>query len=220
MMRNMTGVNRRPYRSRLRAQRAEQSRARILDAARELFLADGYARTTTAAIAGQAGLSEALLFAAFGTKAGLLEALIGQAVGGDDVPVALRERPDWARMAAGHDARAAVGRFAEMSAAIQQRTWRLIELARAAADTDQAMASLLTRGAANRRADCRDFTEHAVADGLRSDLTPAEAADVLWLYTSADLYRMLVGTAGWTHERYAAWLVGTLARALLADPGR
>jgi AcrR family transcriptional regulator len=217
-MKGMTGVNRRPYRSQLRAQRAAETRARILAAARELFLANGYARVTTAAITARAGVSEALLFAAFGTKAGLLEALIGQAVGGDDAPVALRDRPDWARMAAEHDARAAVGQFAELSAAIQQRTWRLIELARAAADTDQAMASLLARGAANRRADCRDFAEHAVAAGLRSDLTPAEAADVLWLYGSADVYRLLVGTAGWTHERYAAWLADTLARALLADP--
>lgn len=214
----MTGVNRRPYRSQLRAQRAEQARTRILGAARELFLATGYARVTTAAIAARAGVSEALLFAAFGTKAGLLEALIGQVVGGDEEPVALRERPAWADMAAEHDARAALSRFAEMSAAIQQRTWRLIELARAAADTDEAMASLVAQGAANRRADCRDFAEHTVTAGLRPDLTPAEAADVLWLYTSADVYRLLVGTAGWTHERYAAWLAGTLARALLADP--
>jgi len=218
-MKGMTGVNRRPYRSRVRAQRAGQSRKRILDAARELFLANGYARVTTAAIAAQAGVSEALLFAAFGTKARLLEALIGQAVGGDDAPVALRERPDWVAMAAEHDVRVAVGRFAEMSAAMQQRTWRLIELARAAADADQAMASLLAQGAANRRADCRDFAEHTLAAALRSDLTPAEAADVLWLYTGADVYRLLVGTAGWTHERYAAWLAETVARALLADPG-
>ena len=214
----MAGVNRRPYRSRVRAQRAEQSHKRILDAARELFLANGYARVTTATIAAQAGVSEALLFAAFGTKAGLIEALIGQAAGGDDAPIALRERPDWASMAAEHDARTAVGRFAEMSAAMQQRTWRLIELARAAADTDQAMASLLARGATNRRADCRDFAQHTLAAALRSDLTPAEAADVLWLYTSADIYRLLVGTAGWTHERYAAWLADTVARALLASP--
>lgn len=214
----MTSVNRRPYRSRVRAQRAEQSRKRILDAARDLFLANGYARASTAAIAAQAGVSEALLFAAFGTKAGLLEALIGQAVGGDDAPVALRERPDWGSMAAEHDARAAVRRFAELGAAMQQRTWRLIELARAAADTDQAMASLLARGAANRRADCRDLAEHTLAAALRPDLTPDEAADVLWLYSSADVYRLLVCTAGWTHERYAAWLAGTVARALLASP--
>jgi AcrR family transcriptional regulator len=214
----MTGVNRRPYRSRLREQRAEQTRTRILDAAQDLFLAYGYARATTAAIAARAGVSEAMLFAAFGTKAGVLETLIGRAVAGDQAPVALRDRPAWASLTAEQGARAAVSRFAQMSAAMQQRTWRLIELARAAADTDEAMASLLAQGAANRRADCRDFAEHAIAAALRPDLAPAEAADVLWLYSSADVYRMLVGTAGWTHERYAAWLAGTLARALLADP--
>ena len=217
-MAGMTGVNKRPYQSRLRAQRAEQTRARILDAARDLFLANGYVRPTTAAIATHAGVSEAMLFAAFGTKAGVVEALIGRAVSGDQAPTALRDRPSWAGLAAEHDARAAVSRFAEMSAAIQQRTWRLIELTRAASDADEAMARLLAQGAANRRADCRDFVEHAIAAALRPDLTPAEAADVLWLYSSADVYRLLVGTAAWTHERYAAWLADTLARALLEDP--
>jgi len=215
----MTDVNRRPYRSRLRTQRAEQTRTRILEAARHLFLAHGYARATTAAIAARAGVSEAMIFSAFGTKAGLLETLIGEAVAGDQAPVALRDRPAWAVMAEGEDARAAVRQFAEMSAAIQQRTWRLIELARAASDTDEAMATLLAQGAANRRADCRDIAEHAIAAGLRADLTPAEAADVLWLYSSADVYRILVGTAGWTHERYTAWLASTLAGKLLADRG-
>jgi AcrR family transcriptional regulator len=217
-MTGMTSVNRRPYQSRLRSQRAEQTRARILDAAVDLFLANGYARATTAAIAARARVSEAMLFAAFGTKAGVVEALIGRAVSGDQAPTALRDRPAWASLAAEHDARAAVSRFAEMGAAIQQRTWRLIDLARAASDTDEAMARLLTRGAENRRADCRDFAQHAIAAALRSDLTLAEAADVLWLHTSADVYRLLVGTAGWTHERYAAWLADTLVHALLVDP--
>lgn len=53
---------------------------------------------------------------------------------------------------------------------------------------------------------------------LRPDLTPSGAADVLWLYASAEVYRMLVGTAGWTHERYTAWLADTLAGSRLADP--
>lgn len=32
------------------------------------------------------------------------------------------------------------------------------------------------------------------------------------------MYRMLVGTAGWTHEHYASWLDQTLTNGLLADP--
>ncbi len=116
-------------------------------------------------------------------------------------------------MAGKHDARAVVGRFAEMRAAIRQRIWRLIELARAAADTDEAMARLLAQGAANRRADCRDFAEHAVAAGLRPDLTPSGTAGVLWLYASAEVYRMLVGTAGWTTSAIRpGWLAPWLIR--------
>ncbi|PRC45630.1 TetR/AcrR family transcriptional regulator, partial [Mycobacterium sp. ITM-2017-0098] len=47
----------RTYRSELRQQQAEATRARVLEAAAELFAADGYARTTLAKIAAAAGVS-------------------------------------------------------------------------------------------------------------------------------------------------------------------
>jgi len=47
----------RTYRSELRHEQAEATRTRIIDAAAELFAADGYARTTMAKIAAAAGVS-------------------------------------------------------------------------------------------------------------------------------------------------------------------
>ncbi len=47
----------RAYRSELRQQQAETTRSRVVEAAAELFAADGYARTTLAKIAEAAGVS-------------------------------------------------------------------------------------------------------------------------------------------------------------------
>ncbi|WP_333892870.1 TetR/AcrR family transcriptional regulator [Mycolicibacterium gadium] len=65
----------RPYRSQLRQQQAEATRARILNAAVELFAADGYTRTTLAKIAATAGVS-AETVQGQGPKAALLIAAI------------------------------------------------------------------------------------------------------------------------------------------------
>lgn len=48
----------------------------ILAAANDLFLSDGYLQTTMEAIADRAGVSKATLYAHFGNKAGLFEAIV------------------------------------------------------------------------------------------------------------------------------------------------
>jgi TetR/AcrR family transcriptional repressor of mexJK operon len=48
----------------------------ILDAATELFLSEGYLRTSMEAIADRAGVSKATLYTHFGNKAGLFEAIV------------------------------------------------------------------------------------------------------------------------------------------------
>ncbi|MCU1691872.1 MAG: transcriptional regulator, TetR family [Frankiales bacterium] len=58
------------------AQRTDLSTRRLLDAAAELISERGYARTTLAEIGRRAGYSHGLVTMRFGTKAGLLEALI------------------------------------------------------------------------------------------------------------------------------------------------
>jgi hypothetical protein len=45
----------------------------------------------------------------------------------------------------------------------------------------------------------------------------AGARRLLWMYTSRDIYRMLVHESGWTPDQYQAWLSDTLVAALL-DP--
>ena len=49
----------------------------------------------------------------------------------------------------------------------------------------------------------------------RSGLPLAKARRLLWMYTSRDVYRMLVHEAGWTPDEYEAWLAQTLVDALV-----
>src|SRR5919198_2111680 len=52
----------------------EEVRKRLLDAARELFLAHGYEQTYTKDIAQKAGVAEKVLFGNYATKAGIFDA--------------------------------------------------------------------------------------------------------------------------------------------------
>src|SRR5580765_5811856 len=83
----------RSYDASRRQEAARRTRARILDVARERILADGYAATTLASIAGEAEVSVETINKGFRNKAGLLKAMFDVAVAGDDEPVAMPDRP-------------------------------------------------------------------------------------------------------------------------------
>jgi AcrR family transcriptional regulator len=211
----MPSVKKRAYHSPRRGEQAASTRRGILDAAAELFESRGYTRTTTSAIAKEAGVSEAMVFSAFGSKTGLLKALIGRAVVADDSSRSLSATPAWSEAVKAGDPVRALAAFVEMAAAIQQRTWKLIDLSRTASDADASMAELLAQGAANRRQDCALFITEALGRSLRDGLSSEEAADVLWAHTSADVYRLFVHEAGWDHQHYTDWLRETLTGSLL-----
>jgi hypothetical protein len=52
---------------------------------------------------------------------------------------------------------------------------------------------------------------------LRAGRTVDETADLMWTYSSPELYRMLVLTRGWTPERYGEFVGDSLVDALLED---
>src|SRR4051812_41629175 len=85
-------AGKRGYRSPLRAEQAQRTRAAVLDAAGRCFLAQGYAATTMKDVAAEAGVSVQTVFGQ-GSKASLLLACVDRAVVGDDeeVPLARRE---------------------------------------------------------------------------------------------------------------------------------
>ena len=54
---------------------------------------------------------------------------------------------------------------------------------------------------------------------LRPGLSLEEAADILWVLTSFDLYRMLVVKQRWEPARYERWLAQLLIQQML-EPGK
>ena len=55
-----------------------------------------------------------------------------------------------------------------------------------------------------------------LAEGvLRPDRTPDEIADLWSMLVGPPLYYQLVAVAGWSHDRFAAWLADTMERLLL-----
>lgn len=84
----------RPYRLGKRKEAVDQTRERILEAARKLLKGDGYADFTVDRVAREADVSRATMYYQFDSKTGLLEALFDDlAVRGriTDLPDAFRE---------------------------------------------------------------------------------------------------------------------------------
>ena len=76
-----------------RAARARETRQRMVDAARRLFVERGYLPTTMSAIAQVAGVAIQTLYLSFGSKAGGLAATLDTTNAGDDAPVPVLDRP-------------------------------------------------------------------------------------------------------------------------------
>src|SRR5262249_5509579 len=79
---NVTTMKRRTYDSSRRKAAAEQNRQRILQAARRLFSTHGFDKVTIGQLAAEAGVAPPTIYAVYGSKGGVLQALIRQALFG------------------------------------------------------------------------------------------------------------------------------------------
>src|SRR6266536_157975 len=84
--------SKRRYDSRRRREQAAGTRRDILEAAQRLFERRGYAATTMAAIAAEAGVALKTVYLAFETKSGLLRALWHLLLRGDEADAPVAER--------------------------------------------------------------------------------------------------------------------------------
>jgi len=207
---------RRPYRSRLRSEQAAQTRLRILETAGDLFAERGYVATTIDAIAAGADVAADTVYAIFGTKKGLLSAVIDLRVTGggegsdilaEAAPRALRDVSDQRLMIAG---------FARDIAARIERVRPIDDVMRSAAVIDADIAELRARMQENRFSKLTSVVEWLATHGpLLEGLDVDGAATIVWTLTSPEVHRMLRDVRGWSSQRYAEWLSTTLIRVLL-----
>ncbi|HEY0831580.1 MAG TPA: TetR family transcriptional regulator [Candidatus Dormibacteraeota bacterium] len=189
---------------------------RILDAAQTLFAKRGYASSTVEAIAAVAGVAVDTVYAAFGSKRGVLQALLNVRVGGDEAELDLLARVGPQAVQREPDQMAQLAAFAAEVSAIIERARPVDDIMRGAAAVDADIATLRSEAQAYRYRNMRQLVSWLAAKGpLRETLSEDDAAAIMWTITSPEVHGLLRVARGWSAERYAAWLAQTLARTLL-----
>lgn len=207
-------VNKRRYNSRVRQEQAEQTRTRILDAATELFLDTGYARTSMRAIAEKAGVAPDTVYAAFGTKVRVLSALLDKRLVPDGAVASVRDRPDVQAIRTQHDQRRQLEIFAETFTTISRDLRPIFEILRTASAVEPESAAVLKEMEDYRLKNMRLYAGWIAERGaLRCDVE--RAGEIMWALASPDMGRKLCDELGWSQSQHAAWLAETLIRTLL-----
>ena len=208
----------RRYHSPLRQERARANREAILRAAHERFLAEGYPRTTIAAVARDAGVSPDLVYRLFESKRRLLVEVLNFAVTGDADSPAVLDQPGPQAVRAETDQRRQVALFAEDIAMRTARARPVDDVFLSAGAVDPEIAAKHTAMHRTRLRNLAAFTEWLAGNGpLRPGLDVEEAAATAWVLTGPVVHRLLGDELGWDQERYAAWVRRTVAAALLED---
>lgn len=207
---------RRPYRSRIRKARAAETREAMLAAANDLFLRKGWVATTIADIAGAAGVSKETVYAVFGNKKALLQELIARAVRGAEPDTPLVQQDKTLGIAQDADQARQIALFAAAIAGVLARVAPLMDVARAAAETDQAMAALYQQLQRGRLDNLEWFAKALRRNGaLRGDMEPGAAGRILWRLASPDLFLLMRRVEGASQETYVEWLATSLKLLLL-----
>jgi AcrR family transcriptional regulator len=206
---------RRRYDSPGRRDRARRTRRAIVDAARELFVAQGYAATSIRAVATAAGVSVPTVEQAFGTKRALLKEVVDVTRAGDDEPVAMLDREPAVAAAAAATAPEFLDLIAAEIAAVSARVSAVQAVLGAAAAGDPEIAGLAAETDAQRR-----VVAGWLVDTLAgyAPLRPARdrAADAVWALLDPVVHRRLTVDCGWSTGEFAGWLADALGRLLLS----
>ena len=204
------------YDSSRRRAKARQTRLAVLDAAHVRFVEHGYAATTMAEVATDAGVSVETVYKAFGNKPGLVKAVLDVSVVGDDDPIALMERESIGRIRAEADPHKKLRAYAAHLAETAPRTFPVQFVVREAAAADPGAAEVWEQLQSERLTGMTHLASELDAGGhLRRGTSVEEARDVLWAHNSVELWHLLVIQRAWDTERYGSWIGEQLVSALL-----
>jgi len=208
--------DKRKYSSAVRDEQAARTRTRILEAASELFLERGYARTTIKDIAVQADVARDTVHAIFGNKARVLTALIDRRLVPDDAVANVTQRQDAQAIRNEMDQRKQIELFAKFIAGISTELRPVFEILRTASAVEPEMANVFEEMNRFRLDNMQTYAKWIAARGpLR--VTTRRAGEIIWALASLDVARMLCDEIGWTQSQHARWLTDTLIRTLLPD---
>jgi len=208
--------NKRVYTSELRAQQALLTRGRILKAARELLLADGFFAMTVPSLAARAGVSPQTVYNSVGGKAEVVKAVYDVLLAGDDDPTPMSQRPEFRAVLEAVDATTYGRAYAAWCRQIWDRVGPLLGIILAHGPGGDAVLEEFvgTIDRERRVGNANSLQGLRERDALPRDRSVDEVVDAIWALTSPELYDRLVRRSGWQSVTYEAWLSVQLAAAL------
>ena len=206
----MSKSGKRRYTSELRNRAADATKARVLDAAKKLFMRRGIDGVTIAEIAEKAGVSPPTIYALYESKEGILRTMMRAALFGP------RFQEARAKLDGVTDPVRLIALSAHVARAIYESESAELGLIRGVSAISPALRKMEREFEAMRFEMQEERVRLLFAQAKqRKGLKSGEAQRILWMYTSRDVYRMLVHEGGWTPDHYQQWLSDTLLGALV-----
>ncbi len=206
----MTETPKRPYNSVMRKAKAEQTRKRILDAARKLFESDGFELVTIDQIAKEAKVSAPTIYLIFQSKRGILRVIMDESLPKEQFLSLVDQHMK------GETPEKRLKIAAKIARELYDAERKGMNLIRGASLLTPEFKELeLERE--KRRYARQEESVKALFDNkwLAPHLNLANTRDIIWAFTGRDLYRLLVIERGWTSDAYEEWLGDLMIRALL-----
>ncbi|MEP9394469.1 helix-turn-helix domain-containing protein [Gordonia sp. VNK1] len=214
MIRADAGDIRRSYDAAARRARGDADRAktrdRIVSAAQELFIANGYRATSMAAIAAAAGVSSQTIYLAIGSKAAVLQSVSDRVIlGGEAAAVA---DLGWVhRLAAEDDPHAQLRILVTELVSLAERAAPIWRVTQQAAAEEPELAAAWRRHEEGRLADQRALV--GLVRGLA--VSPERATDIIHGFLRPDLWQVFGIERGWTRDEVEELALDLLAHLLL-----
>ena len=206
----MANASKRPYRSESRTEAAERTRSKVLEAGKFLFSRKGVDATTIAEIAERAGVSEPTVYATMKSKAGLLHALMRDAMFGP------RFQQAQEKLSGVDDPVERVALTAHVARAIYEGESSDLSLLIRSSALSPELRKAQKAFEALRRKMQEERIEALFASGrAKKGLTKEAAATLMWMFTSREVYEKLVHESGWTKDMFQTWLEQTLLDTLI-----
>lgn len=207
----MTEASVRPDRRRgSRLARIQATRSRVLTAATDLFISQGYLTTTMGEIASASGVAVQTIYLRFGGKAALLKASFDVAVSGDDEPLAMVDRPWVEELRREPDLERALRLLASNARKILERAVPLFtRIEQGSADPE--LAELLVE-LKQQKLEMVGIFEAILRTkkGFDPRVTSQQATDLLYAMGSEELFRLLCVERQWSSQDWEGFLVSSL----------
>lgn len=203
----------RSYDSSRRKEQAARTRGLILEAAYELFVEQGYGRTTMAAIGERAGVAMETVYAAFSNKPTLLRRVWDVTIGGDDQEVLFHERPEIIELRQEPDLSRRLEMMARITRITNERTVPFMRALIGASGSEAVAAEMVEEIDRQRLAGISVMAAEAEATGQLA-VSEAEFRDIVWSTNRGDLWHLLVQQRGWDPDQFELWL-GELWKRML-----